>query len=389
MTSGHEAIVVGAGVAGLTCARALRAAGLEVLVVEASDGVGGRVRTDRVEGFLLDRGFQVLPVAYPEARRFLDYDRLDLRPFARGAIVRTGGRFRRVADPREAPLRGLRSLAGGVLTPRDLPGMLRLLRGRPDETTAAEALRAAGISDRLRERFLAPFLRGVFLEPELLTSSRFLEFVLDVFSAGPASLPAGGIGAIAGQLAEGLEVRVGARASAVGPGTVALGGETLAADAVVVAAAGLVDEPEDGWNAVSCVHFDAPAAPLPGPWLVLDGDGQGPVNNLCVPSEVAPTYAPRGRALVSASVLGPAADLEAVSAQLRGWFGRAVDSWRHLATVSVPRALPAVPAGARLERAPRIAGGLYACGDHREHPSLNGAMASGRRAAAAVLADRP
>ena len=388
MTSGHEAIVVGAGVAGLTCARALRAAGLEVLVVEASDGVGGRVRTDRVEGFLLDRGFQVLPVAYPEARRFLDYDRLDLRPFARGAIVRTGGRFRRVADPREAPLRGLRSLAGGVLTPRDLPGMLRLLRGRPDETTADEALRAAGISDRLRERLLAPFLRGVFLETELLTSSRFLEFVLDAFSAGPASLPAGGIGAIAGQLAEGLEVRVGTRVAAVGPGTVALGGETLAADAVVVAAAGLVDEPEDGWNAVSCVYFDAPAAPLPGPWLVLDGDGQGPVNNLCVPSEVAPAYAPRGRALVSASVLGPAADLGAVSAQLRGWFGRAVDSWRHLATVSIPPALPAFAPGARLERAPRIAGGLYACGDHREHPSLNGAMASGRRAAAAVLADR-
>ena len=115
MTDRLDAIVVGAGVAGLACARTLRAAGLAVLVVESQDGVGGRVRTDRVEGFLLDRGFQVLPVAYPEARHLLDYDRLDLRPFARGAIVRAGGRFHRVADPRESLVRGLLALAGGIV----------------------------------------------------------------------------------------------------------------------------------------------------------------------------------------------------------------------------------------------------------------------------------
>jgi phytoene dehydrogenase-like protein len=389
MAASSDAIVVGAGAAGLTCARTLSEAGLRVQVVEAADGVGGRVRTDAVDGFLLDRGFQVLPTAYPEARRVLDYARLDLRLFARGAIVRAGGRFRRVTDPRQSPLGALRSLAGGVVSPRDVPAILRLLRGSQAETTAADALRQAGVSPRLVEQLFRPFLRGVFLEPDLVTSSRLLGFVLDAFSAGPAALPASGMGAIGEQLAEGLDVRLDARVAAVGPGAATLAdGQTLSADAVIVAAAGLVDEPDDGWHAVSCVYFDAPSPPLPGPWLVLDGDGDGPIGNLCVPSEVAPGYAPPGRALVSASVLGVEPDPDAVAAQLRRWFGRAFASWRHLATVAVPRALPAYPVGARIARTPRIAGGLYACGDHREHPSLNGAIASGRRAAEAVLAER-
>jgi len=389
MGTALDAIVVGAGVAGLACARALHDAGLGVVVLEASEGIGGRARTDHRDGFLLDRGFQVLPLAYPEARRLLDYERLDLHPFERGVIVRAEGRFHRVADPRGSLVRGLRSLAGGVLTARDMPAVLRLLAPRAGETTAREALRAAGISPRLQEQLFAPLLRGAFLEPDLVTSSRFLAFVADALSAGPVALPAGGIGAIAAQLAEGLEVRVGARAVAVGPGTVALaGGETMTARAVVVATAGLVDEPDAGWNAASCVYYDAPVPPLPGPWLVLDGEGGGPVNGLGVPSEAAPGYAPPGRALVAATVLGPDPDEAAVAAQLRRWFGPQFDTWRLLATVSVPRALPAYPVGARLERAPRIAAGLYACGDHREHPSLNGALASGRRAAEALLAER-
>jgi hypothetical protein len=379
------AIVVGAGVAGLTCARELRRAGVEVTVLEASDGVGGRVRTDVVDGYLLDRGFQVLPVAYPEAQRLLDLEALRPRPFQRGAIVRLDGRFRRVADPRGSLVTGLRSLAGGGVSPRDVPAILRLLRNGGSETTTAAALDAAQLSPQLRHGLLEPFLRGIFLERELVTSSRFLGFVLDAFSAGPATLPAHGMGAIPAQLAAGLELRTGVRATAVGPGTVTAG-ETFTASAVVVASAGLVDEADDGWQAVSCVYFAAPSPPLPGPWLVL-GDGGGPINNLCVPSEVAPSYAPPGRALVSVSVLGAEPDVPAVTAELRGWFGRAAGRWSHLHTVVVPRALPAYPVGARLGRPARIAAGLYACGDHREHPSLNGAMASGRRAAEAVLAD--
>jgi phytoene dehydrogenase-like protein len=388
MTS-PDAIVVGAGVSGLACARRLREAGLATLVLEASDGVGGRVRTDEVDGFRLDRGFQVLPTSYSEARASLDYERLRLRPFERGAVVRSDGRYRGVADPRRSPLVALRALGSRLVSPRDALPMVRLLRGGGEETTTREALETAGISPALAGGFLAPFLRGIFLERDLSTSRRFLDFVLAAFSAGPAAVPERGMGEIAEQLAEGTEVRLGASVAAVAPGSVGLaGGEELAARAVVVATAGLVDDAPAGWNGVTCLYFDAPEPPLPGAWLVLDGDGEGPVNNLSVLTEVSPAYGPPGRALVSVSVLGTdEPDEEAVRRQIAGWFGATVRDWRLLRTYAIEHALPAWPVGTSFERPPRAEEGLYVCGDHRAHPSLNGALASGRRAAEAVLAD--
>jgi protoporphyrinogen oxidase len=385
----HDVIVVGAGMAGLSCASRLAAAGRTPLVLERSHTIGGRVRTDEVDGFLLDHGFQVLPLAYPEARAMLDYDRLRPAQFERGAIVRVEGRFRRVADPRHAPVRSLRALAAGVVGVRDGAAVLRLLRGGGDETTTLEALRRSGVSRTTVETFFAPFLRGIFLEERLTTSSRFLDFVLQSFAEGPAALPAEGMGAIAGQLGEGLDVHRGRAVATVGPNAVSLeSGEQLHAKAVVVASSGILDEPRHGWNGVTCVYYDAPSAPLPGPWLVLNGEG-GPVNNLCVPSEAAPGYAPTGRSLVSVSVLGSGdPDLDAIGRQLRGWFGSVVSEWRHLRTYRIPRALPAYPVGGFEPLPPRLAAGLYACGDHREHPSLNGALRSGRLAAEAVLADQ-
>ena len=357
-------------------------------MLERSDAIGGRVKTDAVDGFLLDHGFQVLPLTYPEARAALDFGRLDLGSFERGAIIRSEGRFRRLADPRHSPARGLRILVGGVVGVRDGVAVLRLLRNSGDETTAAEALRRAGVSRATVERFFAPLLRGIFLEERLATSSRFLDFVLRSFSGGPATLPHGGIGAIAAQLAEGLDVRTRAAVATVGPHAVSLeSGEQLHASAVVVATAGIVDEPAHGWNGVTCVYYDAPKTPVPGPWLVVNGEG-GPINNLCVPSEVTPSYAPSGRALVSVTILGAGEPyLDAVGRQRRGWFGAAVADWRHLRSYRIPRALPAYPVGGFIEQPARLAAGLYACGDHREHPSLNGALASGRRAAEVVLAD--
>jgi phytoene dehydrogenase-like protein len=388
MRSKVDVAVVGAGVAGLACATLLESRGLTTVVLERDHAVGGRVRTDEVDGFLLDRGFQVLPTSYPEAQRLLDLDRLDLRPFTTGAIVRREGRFHRVVDPRRMPVRALRSLAGGTVSPRDAAGVATLLRSRR-ETTIAEALRSAPLSAPARDAFLTPFLRGITLERGLETSSEFLRFVLRAFAGGRAAIPARGMRAIPEQLAEGLDVRLGVPVRAVGPGTVTMeGGTSLDARAVVVATAGLVDDAVHDWNGVACVYFAAPEAPLPGPWLVLDGEGDGPVNNLCVPSEAAASYAPAGKALVSATVLGDREpDLEAVAAQLGAWFGRATARWSHLATVRVPHALPRYPVGGEPAPSPRLAPGLYACGDHREHPSLNGALHSGRRAADAVLAD--
>ncbi len=389
MTSACDAIVVGAGVSGLACARRLRAAGLDVVVLEAGDGVGGRVRTDEVDGFRLDRGFQVLPTAYGEARAILDYERLRLRPFERGAVVRWAGRFHHVADPRRSPLVAARSLASGLVRPGDAVALARLLRRRTGEVTTREALDRSGLSQAAADGFLAPFLRGIFLESDLSTTSRFLDFVLATFAQGPAAVPERGMGAIPEQLAEGAEVRLHTSVASVAAGSVRLArGEELEARAVVVATSGLVDDAPAGWNGVTCLYFDAPAPPLPGAWLVLDGDGDGPVNNVTTLTDVSSAYAPPGRALVSASVLGTSApDEEAVRRQLAAWFGPGVGDWRLLASYAIERALPSWPVGIAFGRPVRTEEGVYACGDHRCHPSLDGALRSGRLAAEAVLAD--
>ncbi len=405
--------VVGAGLAGLACARALVGAGVEVTVLEAGDGVGGRVRTDAVDGFLLDRGFQVLLTAYPEAARVLDLAALDLRPFQAGALVRCGGRWTRVADPLRQPGDLPATLASpigslldkariGWLRQRVVSGPVERVWERPERTTLAE-LRALGFSDRFVAAFFRPFLGGVLLDDQLQTSSRQFEFVFRAFARGDAVLPAAGMGAIPLQLAARLPegaVRTGVRVSAVSDtGVEAQGGERVDADAVVVATAGpeasrLVPSiPAPTSLGVACVYFAADRAPLDEPILVLDGEDGGPVSNLCVPSVVAPTYAPAGAALVSASVLpsrDPGEDLEAaVRAQLRGWFGGQVDSWRHLRTYRIPHAQPgqSPPALSPPRRDVRVRPGLYVCGDHRDNASIDGALTSGRRAAEAILAE--
>jgi phytoene dehydrogenase-like protein len=177
-------------------------------------------------------------------------------------------------------------------------------------------------------------------------------------------------------------------------------GERMEADAVVVAADApsaeelLLGMPPRRMNAVTCLYFAAPEPPVRGPYLVLNGEGRGPVNHLAVMSEVAPSYAPAGQALVSVSVLEAAEGSEAletrVREQLTEWFGGAVAGWRHLRTYAIAHALPAQPPESFEEphRQVRLSPGLYVCGDYRENGSIEGAMVSGRRAAEALLRDR-
>lgn len=406
--------IIGGGLAGLRCAAVLQEAGVPYELFEAGDDFGGRVRTDQVDGFRLDRGFQVFLTAYPEAGRVLDLPALKLRRFHPAALIRRAGRFHLLADPWRRPWLAHRSLlapTGGLLDKLRLARLRRrllesdpvALLGRPARETH-DHLRALGFSREIIDAFFRPFYGGVLLDPELRSSSRTFEFTFRMFARGDAAVPEEGMGAIPAQmvrrLAAGrLHPKTPVRAVA-GREIVLEGGVRIAARAIVVAtgaraAADLVPGVAPlAWRAVTALYFDAPAAPLRGPLLVLNGEGRGPINNCAVMSEVSPAYAPPGRALVSVSVLGlPEAGGEAlvgrVRAQLRTWFGRRADAWNLLRVYEIPEALPdQSPAALDPVRLPsRLGEGLFACGDHRDLRSIEGALVSGRRAAEAVLAD--
>jgi phytoene dehydrogenase-like protein len=408
--SNPDVIVVGAGLAGLACARTLLASRVKVLLLEGGEAAGGRVRTDAHEGFLLDRGFQVYLTAYPEGRRVLDTGALALRRFIPGAKVWRGGRLHTVADPLRRPVTALAHLFGPPGTFGDKLRVLELRQAalsgevedlwRRPQRSSLRYLEEVGFGEEMVEAFLRPFFAGIFLERELATSSRCLEFVFRMFATGDAAVPERGMGAIPEQLASGLPagvLRMKAPVEEVWGHRVRLvDGETIGAKAVVVAAdpasaVGLLPGMlAPRMNRVTCLYFAAPEPPVQGPWLVLNGEGRGLVNNVAVMSEVSPAYAPSGQSLVSVSMLGTPEGLEArVRGELAEWFGPAVETWRHLRTYALPAALPAQPPSVLepAHRPVRLSPGLYVCGDHRDNASIDGALGSGRRAAEAVLMD--
>ena len=346
MSATPRIIIIGAGLAGLACARALSGRGLSCTILDASDEIGGRVRTDRVDGFQLDRGFQVFLSGYPEAQATLDYPALKLQTFHPGALVRYAGRFHRVSDPFRRPQDALATAMSSIGSLRDKLTMLKLrqdalhrqlsTRAGGGAQTTLEALQAYGFSSAMQERFFRPFLGGVFLDQSLSTPCVVFEQVWAAFSYGAIALPQEGMGAIARQLAEEIPkatIRLRAPVARLDGGRVVLvSGERLDSDAVVLAtdyatAATLRGEPvptDPGRRSMS-LYFDA--APVRGPWLMVNGDGQGPIGTASVLSEVSPAYAPAGRALVAVSLADQSTSdspelLAAVRRQLCDWFGR-------------------------------------------------------------------
>jgi phytoene dehydrogenase-like protein len=404
-------VIIGAGLAGLCCARTLHRAGIPFQILEASDGVGGRVRTDRVEGFLLDRGFQVLQTAYPEARRVLDYSSLNLKPFYPGALVYYDGQLHRVGDPLRQLQHLFSTIFSSVGTFADKLRVARLrwqvsqgsledLFRRPETSTLA-ALKAQGFSDSMIDRFFRPFFSGVFFERELASSSRMFEFVFRMLAEGEVALPAGGIGAISAQLAEALpagSIRTDSPVAQVEEGKVVLpSGEEVQARMVVLATDGtetarLLGE-EKLFTTVSCacLYFAATKPPVAEPILVLDGENTGPVTNLAVDSNVSRSYAPPGFALMQATVVGNPeradSDLESKSReQLARWFGPEVDDWRLLRIYRLTQALPdqRPPTPDPLSQPVRLSPWLFVCGEYQSLSSIHWAMVSGRRAAEAI-----
>lgn len=393
-----DVIVIGAGLAGLRAAHALTRAGRSVTVLEAQDRVGGRVQTDRVEGFLVDRGFQLLNPGYDEVRAALDLSALQLQEFGRGVAVHEGGHLIVLADPTRHPLMAPRVLGSRYFTPAKLTKLAAWASGsqaRDEDETLAASLDRAGVTGPLRVLTEA-FLVGVLADPRAETSAAFTRSLVGWFLKGTPALPAEGMAAMPAQLAAGLDVRLCQRVEAVSRTAdgveVCVEGARLHARAAVLAVdpvdlRHLVDFPEVPMRGLETWWFATDEQPTDLQFIIVDPDHRGPLVNTAVVSNVVPTYAPEGRHLVQCSAVkdGTAHSESDVRNHAAILYGRATEHWQLLAHHDIPRALPAVAPGMHRPQID-LGGGLFIAGDHVEGPSIQGALVSGMRTAEAVLA---
>jgi phytoene dehydrogenase-like protein len=400
----HDVVVVGAGLAGLSCAVDLSEAGHDVLVLEASDAVGGRVRSDIVDELVLDRGFQVLNPAYPALREWIDLEALDLQPFDAGIVVASHGHHTVVADPRRAPRQAGRALSHVTGSLREKLRFARYaarvtsmsrqrIKAQPD-VPWGEALDAAGVGGRLRTGVIEPFLAGVLAEDGQETSRIFVDLLLRTLVRGTPALPAGGMQALpdqlAGRLPEGT-IQLGSMVHKVSPGSVRTADGELRARSVVVAtdgvtAAALTGIPRPRTRGLTTYYHHVAESPGHRKMLHVDGERRGPIATTAVVSDIAPTYCSRG-ALVATTVVGARRDDRtelATRAQLAYIYRQDTSEWNQVATYAIEHALPAMLPPVDLRQPVDLGRGIYVAGDHRDTASIQGAIGSGRRTAKAV-----
>ncbi|MFE3069812.1 NAD(P)/FAD-dependent oxidoreductase [Streptomyces sp. NPDC059247] len=422
-----DVVIVGAGVAGLAAAHRLTRAGLSVAVLEAEPRIGGRMATETVDGFRLDRVGPLLTQSYEELRAVPGLDGLALRPFTPGVLVHSDGRYARwgaphprrsAAGPRGT---GHRSVGGAFSMARALASaprhpaasldqarlgasLVRLaatpttrILARP-ERTAREAL-TARLPARTVQGVLRPLLAALLGDPDLGVSSRRADLALRAFARGRLAVPEGGSAALPERLAAALPadtVRTGVRVTEASVSRVRTAEHGVFRCRAVVIATGartaaklLPGLRTPAFHGVTVLHHTAPAAPTGDPTLFLESDPGGPVSHTAVMSAVDPSRAPRGRALITSTVLGTAPDdtERRVRKHLSTLYGTSTDEWELLALHHTPDAVPSMAPPHDSRRPVRLLAGLYACGDHRATSTPRGALASGHRAAEALLTD--
>jgi len=413
-----DVVVIGAGVAGLAAARRLSIAGREVCLIDASDDIGGRIRTDHVDGLLLDRGFQLYNPSYSEGINVLDLKALDVKSFSPGVIVSIDGRNYKMADPKREPSWAIDSLLAPVgkissklKFARYAIGLALTKSKPPTYDQRTDAFLRAKFGPDLTNKVLRPFLAGVFLEPELATSKRFFDIALKSFISGSPGVPSLGMQEIPNQLAAQFpsgSIHLNVTAQAVASTMVRTDQGDIRCRSVVIAtnarsASLLIPSLKvPPSNAVTTWYHlaDCPGSDLTDgkSTLVIDGkkfdgpldDPSRPLVNTVVMTNAAPSYASNGRTLISSSAIGVHASAQSelqVRSHLASLYKVPTGNWTHVATYPIPDALPMMTAPHDVEQSVRLSGGVYIAGDYRQVSSTNGALISGRRAAEALLTD--
>ena len=398
--------IIGAGISGLTAAVYLHQKNYNVQILEATDRVGGRIKTDCVDGFRLDRGFQVLLTDYPETKALLNYKKLNLKPFLPGAtVLYDGGQFD-IADPFRRPTALLSTLFAPVGTLKDkiqtfwlkhkLVRILNTAIFKQPETDTYSQLKKYGFSQKMIDRFYKPFFSGIFLENELTTSSNMFDFVMKQFSTGDAAIPELGMEEIPKQLAAMLpenSIQFKTKVTSIDNNTIYLeDGSQIVSDKIIIAteatslAGNYIPKQKQQSHSVTTVYFEATKAPTTKAVVILNAASHKKwVNNLTVMSNISSKYAPTGKVLLSISYNGiPEIEdtivAENMKAELKQWYGNQVDDWKMLKTYRIQYALPNQDSVCdELTKTDlQINDNLFICGDHLMNGSINAAMKSGR-----------
>ena len=397
------AIVVGAGISGLSCALELEKNGYRVQILEKENHPGGRVHSDVINGYILNRGFQVLQTGYPETKKLLDYEKLELCNLDSEVWIMNNNKIKKLYDPIQNPSNLLKAAFSNVGTFQDKLRLLQLRQSttsrstnkifQENETTSLEQINNYGFSESIINEFFKPLFGGAFLDNELDTTSRMFNFVYKIFSIAPIAIPKYGMKSIPEQLEAKLESKISFNTNVVklDNKNVFLENETLSADAIVLAAnhdsaKQLIPSIEEiRWNSTSCYYFVADSPPFSSKVVLLNGNNRGEINNVFVPTNISKAYSPNNKSIISVSTIGLNNNESEIRNELNNWFGNQTEDWKLLHTYHIEQALPrmSVPSVSHSQ----YVNGIHMCGDYLTSSSIHGSMHSGRMTANQIIAD--
>jgi phytoene dehydrogenase-like protein len=381
-----EVLVIGAGLAGLSAAIACQAAGVDVIVIEASDRSGGRIASDEINGFICDRGFQLINAKYPALQELDVIKEIDFIPAPRVIEVAIRDRRYPIGDQRQLPWTVLNKATGTI--PEKL-ALLRFIVGKAKAgQSIGEALRNTGTC---YDRVLRPFLQGVFLTDPDNVDAIYGHSIIKSFVSGKPGVPRNGVGELPKALAKRVSnIVYNTRVDRIDLTSVHTNNGTHTADKIVIATdattatqlLGLTEVP----HMAGCItwYHAVSQNPSGSGRLVVDGQRRGPIINTVVMSDISANYAPSGQHLVSTTTELNVTESD-VRRHLAVVWGTGTHDWQFIAKYEIPAALPIHNVGRALSQSMKINEHHFVAGDHRSVPSQQGALFSGRLVAQLLL----